>query len=250
VRGRLIPGLLREGASRSTPRFRSVDRTIACRVALVVTCAGIAVSAGPLCPERQFLPTRFFRQVRRSLDSLPDHNCALALTASLLRQFAQLASPDLGTDRAIQRQSASTASSQPLWQRQRRRPLLSQVQRPHVATTYAGRRQSRLEHALSEARWWRNQRLAILRRFVTRTEHQRWSPALFRLLVDELVQSDDFDKLIGPLDSVPKYRYPQVIAVALAVRFSYREDLLRRFMARVRGSRRSRQRPRQASRIR
>jgi hypothetical protein len=83
-------------------------------VAVAVTCAGIAVSAGPLCPERQFLPSSFFRQVRPSVDSLPDHNCALALTASLLRQFAQLAGADLGTDRAVQRQSASTASSQPL----------------------------------------------------------------------------------------------------------------------------------------
>ena len=68
----------------------------------------------------------------------------------------------------------------------------------------------------------------------------RWSPTLIQLLLDELALGDDFQELIGPLDDLRVRRFPQAVAVALALRYSYREDLLRTFIRRIRRARRSR----------
>jgi hypothetical protein len=58
------------------------------------------------------------------------------------------------------------------------------------------------------------------------------------LLLNELVVGDDLRQLIGPLDELPVHRYPQAVALALALRYSYREDLLRNFVRRLRRARR------------
>ena len=62
----------------------------------------------------------------------------------------------------------------------------------------------------------------------------RWSSTLIRLLLNELEFSDDLRLLIGPPDGLRVRRYPQAVAVALALRYSYREDLLRNFTRRLR----------------
>jgi hypothetical protein len=116
-----------------------------------------------------------------------------------------------------------------------RRILVGQLRRRRrVSTIRLRQRRTRVDRFRATIRWRRNQRLTTLRRFVKRTAGQRWSPTLFQLLVDELVVDDDFCELIGSIDDVPIRRYPQAVAVALALRYSYRADLLRNFMRRLR----------------
>jgi hypothetical protein len=55
-----------------------------------------------------------------------------------------------------------------------------------------------------------------------------------QLLLDELVVCDEFEVLIAEVRNLPARRYPQAVAVALALRHSYREDLLRSFLRRLR----------------
>lgn len=55
----------------------------------------------------------------------------------------------------------------------------------------------------------------------------RWSATLFDVLVDELNVSEELSDLLGEPKSLPISRYPQAVAVALALRYSWREDLLR-----------------------
>jgi hypothetical protein len=74
----------------------------------------------------------------------------------------------------------------------------------------------------------------MLRRFVARSTRLRWTPRLLRLLLEELVGGDELRALIGDLHDLPRRRYPQAVAVALALRYSYREDLLRAFLRRLR----------------
>jgi hypothetical protein len=106
---------------------------------------------------------------------------------------------------------------------------------PRSATTIGAwqPREARRRFAAT-VRWRRTQRINTLRRFVNRSADQRWSPSLLRILVHELGVGDEFFELVGDLRNVPRSRYPQVVAVALALRYSYREDLLREFFARLR----------------
>jgi hypothetical protein len=83
-------------------------------------------------------------------------------------------------------------------------------------------------------RWRREQREAVLRRFVARASRLRWTPRFLQLLLDELLVGDELHALIGDVGILPRRRYPQAVAVALALRHSYREDLLRAFLRRLR----------------
>jgi hypothetical protein len=71
----------------------------------------------------------------------------------------------------------------------------------------------------------------------------RWSRTLIRLLLNELVVGDDVSLLVGRLDDLPARRFPQALAVALALRYSWREDHLRNMMRRLRRA------PRRASKV-
>jgi hypothetical protein len=82
-------------------------------------------------------------------------------------------------------------------------------------------------------RWRREQREAVLRRFVARSIRLRWTPRLIQLLLDELLVGDELHAFID-IRLLPRRRYPQAVAVALALRHSYREDLLRAFLRRLR----------------
>ena len=101
---------------------------------------------------------------------------------------------------------------------------------------------SYLEHAArakqqADAEHWRAElRPRALRLFATRTAKLTWSRALLKLVVDELFPDDLFTDLIGSLDRVPRRQWPHVIAIAVALRHSWRRDGLSRVARRLRVS--------------
>jgi hypothetical protein len=73
--------------------------------------------------------------------------------------------------------------------------------------------------ALREA--WRSEALAD---FAQETRGMKWTRRLFVLLLEELYISDEFDEIVGCPNTVPPARYPQAVAVAIALRHSWRSD--------------------------
>lgn len=74
-------------------------------------------------------------------------------------------------------------------------------------------------------RLWRARvRLAQLRVITRRTQHLSWTPRLIKSLLDELNVDELFEDLIGPLRGLPKRQYPQAVALAIALRHSWRPD--------------------------
>lgn len=68
---------------------------------------------------------------------------------------------------------------------------------------------------------WRSEALAD---FAHETRGLKWSRRLFVLLLEELYIGDEFDEIIGPPDTIPPARYPQAVALAIALRHSWRSD--------------------------
>ena len=90
-----------------------------------------------------------------------------------------------------------------------------------------------------DAEWWRDeQRPRAMRLFAARTTNLRWSRALLKLVVGELFPDDLFKELVANIDRVPRRRWPQVLAIALALRHSWRRDGLDRVARRLRVPRR------------
>jgi hypothetical protein len=56
----------------------------------------------------------------------------------------------------------------------------------------------------------------------------KWSPELLRLLVEEMWADEELASILGPHTEVPISKYPHVVALALAIRHSWRPDDLRR----------------------
>ena len=74
-----------------------------------------------------------------------------------------------------------------------------------------------------DAEQWREQlRPSAMRPFAARTAKLQCSCALLKLLVEELYPDDLFTELVGDLDRVPLRRWPQVVAIAVALRHSWR----------------------------
>ncbi len=85
-----------------------------------------------------------------------------------------------------------------------------------------------------KADWWREQlRPSAMRIFAARTAKLPCSRALLKLLVEELYPDDLFTELVGNLDRVPLRRWPQVVAIAVALRHSWRRDGLARIAKRL-----------------
>ena len=82
-------------------------------------------------------------------------------------------------------------------------------------------------------RWREELRPRAMRLFATRAAKLTWSRALVKLLVEELYPDDLFTELIGRLDRVPPRQWPRVIAIALALRHSWRRDGLARVARRL-----------------
>lgn len=85
-----------------------------------------------------------------------------------------------------------------------------------------------------DAEHWRDElRPRALRQFATRAAQLTWSRALLKLVVAELFPDDLFSELVGSLDRVPPRQWPRVIAVAVALRHSWRRDGLTRVAKRL-----------------
>jgi hypothetical protein len=68
-----------------------------------------------------------------------------------------------------------------------------------------------------------------VRSFAARLAGQRWTLPLIQALLEELYVDDSIVDLLGDLRSIPVSRYPQLIAVALALRHSWRPDDFKQF---------------------
>lgn len=92
---------------------------------------------------------------------------------------------------------------------------------------------ARAKQQLDAARWREERRPRAMRLFAARTMKLTWSRALLKVLVEELYPDDLFSELIGNLDRVPRRQWPQVIAIAVALRHSWRRDGLARIARRL-----------------
>jgi hypothetical protein len=72
--------------------------------------------------------------------------------------------------------------------------------------------------------WRANARVPALREFARGLAGLEWNGALFLLLLEELHIGDEFDALVGRPENLPVKRYPEAIAVAIALRHSWRPD--------------------------
>ena len=93
---------------------------------------------------------------------------------------------------------------------------------------------ARAKQQLDTERWREELRPRALRLFAARTTKLQWSRALLKLVVHELYPDDLFSELIGNLERVPRRRWPQVIALAVALRHSWRQDGLTRLVRSLR----------------
>src|SRR3954452_17957142 len=89
---------------------------------------------------------------------------------------------------------------------------------------------ARVKQQLDIGRWREELRLRALRLFASRTTKLQWTRALLKLVVRELHPDDLFAELIGNLDRVPRRRWPQVVALAVALRHSWRQHWLARIV--------------------
>ena len=98
---------------------------------------------------------------------------------------------------------------------------------------------ARAKQQLDSERWREELRPRALRLFAARTATLPWSRALLKLVVRELYPDDLFAELIGNLDRVPRRRWPQVVALAVALRHSWRQDGLTQLVKSLHVARRS-----------
>ena len=90
------------------------------------------------------------------------------------------------------------------------------------------------QHIADLERWRRSIRPRLLRLFAERAATLGWSRTLLNVLLDELHIDAFFRELVGSTRHVPVRRYPQAIAVAIALRHSWRPDDLARLARRLR----------------
>jgi hypothetical protein len=94
----------------------------------------------------------------------------------------------------------------------------------------------RAKQQLDAERWQREIRPSVLREFAARARTLTWSRALLKLVVEELYPDDLFAELVGQLDRIPSRQWPCVIAIAVALRHSWRRDGLTRLAQQLRVS--------------
>ena len=87
---------------------------------------------------------------------------------------------------------------------------------------------ARAKQQLDAERWRAELRPRAMRSFAACTARLTWSRPLVKLVVDELYPDDLFDDLVGNLDRVPRRQWPYVVAIAIALRNSWRPDGLAR----------------------
>ena len=82
-------------------------------------------------------------------------------------------------------------------------------------------------------RWREELRPRAMRLFAARARNITWSRALLKLVVEELYPDDLFTELVGSVDRVPRRKWPHALAVAVALRHSWRRDGLARIAKRL-----------------
>ena len=87
---------------------------------------------------------------------------------------------------------------------------------------------ARATQQLDTEQWRAELRPRAMRLFAARAAKLPWSRALLKLVVAELFPDDLFTELVGHLDRVPRRQWPHVIAIAVALRHSWRRDGLTR----------------------
>ena len=107
-------------------------------------------------------------------------------------------------------------------------------ERAHRTRPTSTSRQPRARRVTETCEWRTCVRPLILTKLVEQTRSLRWSPQLVDLLLEELHISDDFDRLIGPTAGRSVSRYPQLLAIALALRHSWCPQDLARVVRRLR----------------
>ena len=95
---------------------------------------------------------------------------------------------------------------------------------------------TRAKQRLDAERWRHELRPRAMRLFAARTAKLPWSRALVKLIVGELYPDDLFTELVGNLDRVPAREWPRVLAIAVALRHSWRRGGLARIARRLRVS--------------
>jgi hypothetical protein len=99
--------------------------------------------------------------------------------------------------------------------------------RPAAGKRVSGRRSAdHISHteAVPVAEWRRSHRRRALQEVARRARGLRWSKDLLSLLLEELYVDDSIDEIIGNPLRAPTTRFPQVVAVAIALRHSWRPD--------------------------
>jgi hypothetical protein len=95
------------------------------------------------------------------------------------------------------------------------------------ATQAEARRQQEEAWAKQRAeteRWRKELRPRAVRLIAERTAKFGWSPMLLRLLLEDIRPDELFLEVLGKPDRIAAKRYPQAIAVALALRHSWQRD--------------------------
>ena len=82
-------------------------------------------------------------------------------------------------------------------------------------------------------RWRLEQRRRSLELLATRSKQLRWSAALLRLLLEELWVDEEFRQIVDRPTRIPIVEYPRAVAIALALRHSWRRDDLKRTAKRL-----------------
>ena len=113
------------------------------------------------------------------------------------------------------------------------RPVLIDIDRQLEDAT-------RAKQQLDAERWRAELRPRAMRSFAAVTAKLTWSRTLVKLVVEELYPDDLFTDLVGNLDRIPHRQWPSVVAIAIALRHSWRRDGLARIAKRLHISLRSR----------
>ena len=93
---------------------------------------------------------------------------------------------------------------------------------------------ARAKQQFDAERWRAELRPRTMRRFAARARTLTWSRALVKLVLEELFPDDLFTELVGSVDRIPPRQWPRVVAIAVALRHSWRRDGLSRIARRLR----------------
>ena len=94
----------------------------------------------------------------------------------------------------------------------------------------------RAKHQLDAEHWRDVIRPRAMHLFSTRAAKLTWSRPLVKLIVEELFPDDLFTELVGNLDRVSPRQWPHVLAIAVALRRSWRRHGLAQVAKRLRVS--------------